>query len=80
MPEIKHIDRTKLYTDPVYRFEYLAEFAGFGKEDIDAIHAAAGAVAPLVPTILDLVYEKLFAYDITKVSHVLFIFPCNYAQ
>jgi hypothetical protein len=62
----EHIDMQKVYTDPVYRFEYLAKFADFGQEDIDAIHASAGAVAPLVPVIVDKVYEKLFSFDVTK--------------
>ena len=62
----EHVEAQRLYTDPVYRFEYLSKFAGFGQEDIDAIHNAAPAVAPLVDTIVDAVYEKLFSFDSTK--------------
>ena len=62
-----HWDEQRIKTDLLYRFQYLSEFSGFGKEDIDAIHAAAPAVAPLVPAIVDAVYVKLFSFDTTKV-------------
>ena len=59
------IDEARLETDLAYRFGYLAEFMGFGAEDIDAIHAAAPALAPLVPALVDAVYDKLHGYDAT---------------
>lgn len=61
-----HIDESRLESDTGYRFGYLAEFMGFGQDDIAAIHAAAPRLAPLVPTLVDAVYEKLFTYDATK--------------
>ncbi len=60
-----HIDERRLETDLGYRFDYLAEFMGFAAEDIAAIHAAAPALAPLVPTLVDAVYDKLQDYDAT---------------
>lgn len=63
---MEHIDEDRLETDLGYRFEYLAKFIGFGQEDIDAVHGAASVLAPLVPTLVDAVYEKLFSYDATK--------------
>lgn len=66
MPALQHIDEDRLYHDLAYRFEYLAKFADFGDEDIKAIHASAPVVAPLVPAIVDAVYEKLFSFDCTK--------------
>jgi len=62
---MKHIDERRLESDLGYRFEYLAEFMGFVTEDIATIHAAAGAIAPLVPALVDAVYEKLHGYDAT---------------
>ena len=59
------IHEPRLESDLGYRFNYLAEFMGFGKEDIDAIHAAAGNLAPLVPALVDAVYDKLHSYDAT---------------
>jgi hypothetical protein len=63
---LKHIDERRLETDLGYRFGYVAEFMGFGRDDIAAIHAAAPHLAPLVPALVDAVYVKLFTYDATK--------------
>jgi hypothetical protein len=62
---MKAIDEDRLETDLGYRFGYLAEFMGFGAQDVSAIHAAAPALAPLVPGLVDAVYEKLQGYDAT---------------
>jgi hypothetical protein len=62
---MKHIDEARLEKDLGYRFGYLTEFMGFGPEDIQAIHAAAAHLAPLVPTLVDAVYDKLHSYDAT---------------
>lgn len=64
--KMKHIDEEKLETDLAYRFGYLVEFIGVTGEDLEAIHGAAGAIAPLVPTLVDAVYDQLFKYDCTK--------------
>ena len=63
---MKTIDEPRLERDAGYRFGYLAEFVGFGPEDVEAIHAAAPILAPLVPGLVDAVYDKLFSYDATK--------------
>lgn len=63
---MKTIDEAQLESDTDYRFEYLAEFIGFGEADIAAVHGAAEAIAPLVPGLVDAVYNKLFTYDATK--------------
>ena len=63
---MKQIDEPRLESDLGYRFEYLAEFIGLGEGDISAIHGAAGHLAPLVPSLVDAVYDKLFQYDATK--------------
>ncbi|KAI9328477.1 Protoglobin-domain-containing protein [Zopfochytrium polystomum] len=63
------IDPTRLDAraeNRLYRFNYVASFCNFGAADIAAIHAAAGAVAPLVPAIVDAVYAKLFEFDVTR--------------
>jgi hypothetical protein len=62
---MKRIDEAQLERDLEYRFGYVAEFVGFGREDVAAIHAAAPHLAPLVPALVDSVYVKLFAYDAT---------------
>lgn len=63
---MKHIDEPRLEKDLGYRFGYLTEFMGFGEADIQAIHAAAAKLAPLVPALVNAVYDKLFTYDATK--------------
>lgn len=62
---MKKIDEPRLESDLGYRFQYLAEFTGFGPDDIALIHAAAGKLAPLVPALVDAVYDKLYTYDAT---------------
>jgi hypothetical protein len=59
------IDEPRLETDLGYRFEYLTEFTGFTKDDIAVIHAAAPLLAPLVPSLVDAVYNKLHTYTST---------------
>jgi hypothetical protein len=59
------VDEPKLETDLSARFQYLAEFMGFGEADIAAVHAAAPALAPLVPGLVDAVYAKLHTYTAT---------------
>lgn len=63
---MKQIDEAQLESDLAYRFGYLTEFMGFGEDDIVAIHGAASHLAPLVPTLVDAVYDKLFSYSSTK--------------
>lgn len=60
---MKHINEPRLETDVGYRFQYLVEFMGFDDEDVAAIHGAASAIAPLVPTLVNVVYDKLNQYD-----------------
>lgn len=60
------IDEPRLENDLAYRFGYLTEFMGFSEDDIAAIHGSAEHLAPLVPSLVDAVYDKLFLYDATK--------------
>lgn len=60
-----HIDEPRLESDLGYRFQYLAEFMGFGAADIEAIHGAASLLGPLVPGLVNAVYDKLQTYDAT---------------
>ena len=62
---IKKIDETRLADDVEYRFKFVTGLIGFGAEDVEAIHGAASHLGPLVPTLVDTIYEKLFEYDAT---------------
>lgn len=63
---MKQIDEARLETDVAYRVGYVCEFMGFDEDDIAAIHGAAAVLAPIVPSLVDAVYVKLFSYDATK--------------
>jgi hypothetical protein len=63
---MKVIDESRLETDVVYRVTYLSEFMGFTDSDIKSIHDAAVRLAPVVPALVDAVYDKLFHFDATK--------------
>ena len=63
---MQQIDEQRLESDLAYRFGYLTEFIGFGEDDIAAIHGSASVLAPIVPQLVDAVYDKLFSYDATK--------------
>lgn len=62
---MQHVNEPRLESDLAYRFDYLSEFIGFGAEDVAAIHGSAAILAPLVPTLVDAVYERLHRYDAT---------------
>lgn len=62
---LQAIDEPRLETDLGYRFQYLTRFMGFTPDDVATIHAAAPRLAPLVPALVDAVYEKLATYDAT---------------
>ena len=63
---MEHIDESRLETDVEYRFSYLAGFIGFVEENIAAVHGATEVLGPVVPQLVDAIYEKLFSYDATK--------------
>lgn len=63
---MQHIDEARLESVLEYRFGYLTEFVGFGESDVETVTGAAKLLAPLVPGLVDAVYDKLFNYDCTK--------------
>jgi hypothetical protein len=62
---MRTVDEPRLETDLPYRFQYVSEFMGFGESDVAAIHGVAAALAPLVPGLVDAVYNKLHTYEST---------------
>jgi hypothetical protein len=60
-----HIEEPRLEKDLGYRFNYVANFMGFGPDDVAVIHASAAKLAPLVPGLVDAVYNKLIQQDAT---------------
>ena len=62
---MRHIDEARLETDLGYRFAYVANFIGLTDADLSAIHASASWLGPLVPSLVDAVYDKLSGQDAT---------------
>lgn len=62
---MRMIDESRLDTDPQYRYEFLADFIGFGPEDVKLIQGSAPYLGPRVPQLVDLTYQKLLSYDLT---------------
>jgi len=62
---MKTIDESKLESDVQYRYEFLAEFIGFGPEDEALIQAFVPHLGPKVGELVEKTYEKLLAFDIT---------------
>lgn len=62
---MKHIDEEKLEEDIQQRYEFLAEFIGFGPDDVKTIQACAPHIGPRLAEMVEKTYEKLLAYDAT---------------
>ena len=59
------VDELRLDSDLQYRYEFLADFIGFGPEDAAAIHAFAPHLGPRIGELVEKTYEKLLDYDAT---------------
>lgn len=62
---MQHIDEDQLARDPQALYDYLADFIGFGNEDVTHIRFSAPHIGPKIAEIVDKTYEKLLAYDAT---------------
>jgi len=60
------VDEAKLETDIGYRFYYVSDFVDMTARDVEAIRKSAGLLVPMLPTIVSVIYTKLFQYDCTK--------------
>jgi hypothetical protein len=66
---MQHISEDSL-NDLRSRIQYLHRVIGFTASDAATLHAAKDVVAPLVPVVVDAVYQKLLSFDITAKSFV----------
>ncbi len=60
---MKEIDEDRLESDPQYRYDYLADFVGFGPEEVRLIQAGAPHLGPRIPELVEKTYQKLLSYD-----------------
>ncbi len=59
------IDEARLETDAQYRYDYLADFIGFGPADAALIQAFAPHLGPRIGELVEKTYTKLLNYDAT---------------
>ncbi|CAF3864368.1 unnamed protein product [Rotaria magnacalcarata] len=62
----EHIDRARLNLDLSYRFKYVSKFIDFKQEDIKILNTLEPIINPILPTLVETVYKKLYSFDITK--------------
>lgn len=62
---MQHVDERRLEEDVEYRFRYVAEYIGFGDEDERAIREASALTLPLVPRLVDAIYDAFHRHDAT---------------
>ncbi|KAK7973002.1 hypothetical protein PG996_007224 [Apiospora saccharicola] len=64
-PQKIHVSREELYTDIYARVKYLHSFLDFNSQDIAALQSCAKYFKQLIPAVVNIVYQKLLAYDLT---------------
>lgn len=64
---MEHIDPASLEALPT-RIAYLKNFLDFTPQDAAVLTSVRPLLAPMVPGILDAVYEKLLCFDITAAA------------
>lgn len=62
---MQQIDESKLETDLQYRYDFLADFIGFGPEEVSLIQSSAPHLGPRIPELVEQTYHKLLSYDTT---------------
>ncbi len=62
---MRHIDEDQLESDLQYRYEFLADFIGYGPEDAQLILASGPYLGPLIPQLVEATYTKLLAFNAT---------------
>ena len=63
---MKHIDVDAIREQSSARFAFLTDFCRFGADDWAGLDASLPFLAPVLPDLLDRLYEHLLAYDDTR--------------
>ncbi|CAF3191742.1 unnamed protein product [Rotaria socialis] len=61
-----HVEKRLLNTNIRYRFDYIAKFLNFTADDIALLNNFEKIAHPHIQTLVEVIYQKLFEYDITK--------------
>jgi hypothetical protein len=62
----EHIDNNLIVNNLRYRFEYLSKFLNFTTDDIATLNAVGRLAEPLVPIVVDKIFQRLLDFDVTK--------------
>ncbi|KAF5330521.1 hypothetical protein D9619_005682 [Psilocybe cf. subviscida] len=57
-------------SDLPHRIQYLRNFVDFTSEDAAILHTTKPLIAPLIPTVVDTVYDKLLSFSVTAKAFV----------
>ena len=60
----EHIETNLLNSDLRYRFDYISKFLNFTTDDIRILNDLAKIVRPLIPTVVDTMYQKILNFNI----------------
>lgn len=63
---MKQIDVAAIRDQPTARFAFLADFCQFGDDEWTALDESLPFLAPVLPDILDRLYDHLLSYDDTR--------------
>ncbi|MFK7820264.1 MAG: protoglobin family protein [Planctomycetaceae bacterium] len=62
---MQKIDEPRLETDLQYRYDFLADFVGFGPDEAKLVQGFAPHLGPHIGEVVERTYIKLLAYDAT---------------
>ena len=62
---MQQVDEVRLESDLEYRYQFLAEFIGFGDDDVAAFRAFAPHLGPRINELVEETYRKLLSYSAT---------------
>lgn len=64
-PGMQHVERQDLYTSLRARVRFLQNFIDFSRSDLVALEEGQDVIKAAIPGIVESVYKKLLAYDVT---------------
>ncbi|CAF1072833.1 unnamed protein product [Rotaria magnacalcarata] len=62
----EHIDKTLIENNLRNRFDYISKFIKFTTDDIAALNDLGRLAVPLIPIIVDQIFQRVLDFDITK--------------
>ena len=66
MQMAEHIEKESIGTNLRVRFEYLSKFVNFTSDDIATLNVLGEVTGPLIPIVVDKIFQRLLDFDVTK--------------